>query len=85
MGMATFRFYEELNDYLPPDRRKREFACARVRAATAKRMTEALGVLHTEVEMILVNGESVGFGRLLQEGDRVVVYPKFETMDVRCR
>jgi len=23
---ATFRFYEELNDFLPPERRRREFA-----------------------------------------------------------
>jgi uncharacterized protein len=31
MVNATFRFYEELNDFLAPDRRKREFTvpCAR--------------------------------------------------------
>jgi len=45
-------------------------------------MIEALGVPHTEVELVLVNGESVGFERLLQEGDRVAVYPKFEAFDV---
>ena len=37
---------------------------------------------HTEVELILVNGESVGFDRLLQDGDRVAVYPKFEANDI---
>ena len=51
-------------------------------AATTKHMIEALGVPHTEVELILVNGESADFNRLLQDGDRVAVYPRFEAMDV---
>lgn len=79
---ATFRFYEELNDFLAPERRGREFSCPCARAATAKHMIEALGVPHTEVELVLVNGESVGFDRLLGDGDRVAVYPKFEAFDV---
>jgi uncharacterized protein with PIN domain len=82
MVTATFRFYEELNDFLPPVRRRRPFACACARAATTKHMIEALGVPHTEVELILVNGESAGFERLLREGDQVSVYPKFESFDV---
>ncbi len=82
MVTATFRFYEELNDFLPAERRKREFSAPCARAATVKHMIEALGVPHTEVELILVNGESVGFDRLLADGDRVAVYPKFEAFDV---
>ena len=34
-------------------------------------MIEAPGVPHTEAELILVNAESVGFDRLLDDGDRV--------------
>lgn len=79
---ATFRFYEELNDFLAADRRGREFTVRCARAATTKHMIEALGVPHTEVEVILVNGESVGFERLLADGDRVAVYPVFEAFDV---
>ena len=82
MVTATFRFYEELNDFLAPQRRKREFAVPCARAATAKHMIEALGVPHTEVELILVNGNSVGFDHLLQDGDRIAVYPKFEANDI---
>ena len=82
MVTATFRFYEELNDFLAPDRRKQEFTCPCARAATTKHMIEALGVPHTEVELILVNGESADFHRILQDGDRVAVYPKFEAMDI---
>jgi uncharacterized protein len=82
MVTATFRFYEELNDFLPRERRGCAFAVPCARAATTKHMIEALGVPHTEVELILVNGESSGLDRLLADGDRVAVYPKFETFDV---
>jgi len=82
MATATFRFYEELNDFLPAARRRREFAAACAESATTKHMIEALGVPHTEVELILVNGESVGFDHRLQDGDRVAVYPKFEALDI---
>ena len=79
---ASFRFYEELNDFLAPPHRRRAFEAPCARAATVKHMIEALGVPHTEVELVLVNGESVGFDRLLANGDRVSVYPRFETFDV---
>lgn len=82
MVTATFRFYEELNDFLAPARRRREFTVTCARAATTKHMIEALGIPHTEVELILLNGASVGFGAILREGDRVAVYPKFETFDI---
>jgi uncharacterized protein with PIN domain len=82
MATATFRFYEELNDFLAPERRGHEFGCRCARAATTKHMIEALGVPHTEVELVLVNGESAGFERALADGDRIAVYPKFESFDV---
>ncbi len=82
MVTATFRFYEELNDFLAPERRRREFTVPCARAATTKHMIEALGIPHTEVELILLNGASVGFGTILREGDRVAVYPKFEALDI---
>ena len=81
--LAWFRFYEELNDFLAPGLRKREIEYRCARAATVKNAIEALGVPHTEVELILVNGESVDFSYLLREADRVSVYPKFESFDVR--
>jgi uncharacterized protein with PIN domain len=43
---------------------------------------EALGVPHTEVDVILVNGVSVTFDHRLQAGDRISVYPVFEALDV---
>jgi hypothetical protein len=82
-ALARFRFYEELNDFLPRERRKRDFDYRCARAATIKNAIEALGVPHTEVELILVDGESVDFSYLVRDGDRISVYPKFEALDVR--
>ncbi len=82
MVSATFRFYEELSDFLPPARRRCDFVVACAHRATTKHMIEALGVPHTEVELVLVDGESVGFDRVLRDGERVAVYPKFEALDV---
>ena len=82
MVNASFRFYEELNDFLPPDRRKRSFEYTCARRATVKQAIEALGVPHTEIEIVLVNGESVTFSRLVRAGDRIAVYPQFEALDV---
>ncbi|MGF6274503.1 uncharacterized protein with PIN domain [Massilia sp. UYP11] len=77
MVTATFRFYQELGAFLPRERRGRAFAADCARRSTAKHMIEALGVPHTEVEMVLVNGEPSGFDRMLQEGDHVAVYARF--------
>ncbi len=82
MVTASFRFYEELNDFLAPALRGRAFWRPCAADATVKHIIEALGVPHTEVELILVNGESVGFDQRLGEGDRVSVYPVFEALDI---
>lgn len=79
---VSFRFYEELNDFLAPQRRYRSFEQACPAEATVKHAIEALGVLHTEVELVFINGVSVGFAERLQAGDRIAVYPKFESFDV---
>jgi len=43
---------------------------------------EAIGVPHTEVDLILVNGESVPFEHVLPDGAHVSVYPVFEGFDI---
>jgi uncharacterized protein with PIN domain len=45
-------------------------------------MIESFGVPHAEVELILVNGESADFSRMVGNGDRVAVYPMFESVDI---
>jgi uncharacterized protein with PIN domain len=76
------RFYAELNDFLPPERRQRAFRYPFHGTPSAKDTIEAIGVPHTEVDVILVDDRSVGFDHLLQGGERVAVYPVFERIDV---
>ena len=73
MAVAEFRFYEELNDFLTPARRRRAFEYECAPHATVKHAVEALGVPHTEVELILANGESVDFSYRVAAGDRISV------------
>ena len=79
---AEFRFYEELNDFLPPERRRASFAYSVAGTRSVKDAIEAIGVPHTEVDLILVDGHSVGFDRVLRGGERVAVYPVFERLDI---
>lgn len=79
---ATFRFYAELNDFLPSDLRGRGIEYRFADSPGIKDPVEAQGVPHAEVELIVVNGESVGFEYRLRHGDRVAVYPVFEAFDV---
>ncbi len=81
-NLATFRFYEELNDLLPPDKRKQEFPYSFTGSPSIKDAIEALGIPHVEVDLILINGKSVNFHYHLKQGDRVSVYPVFETLNI---
>src|SRR2546421_13022901 len=82
MSVAYFRFYAELNDFLAPARRMLTFAHSFRGRVSIKDMIEALGVPHTEVDLILVNGVSVDFSYLVRSADRVSVYPVFESLDI---
>ena len=79
---AEFRFYEELNDFLPPERQRASFGYSVAGTRSVKDAIESIGVPHTEVDLILVDGHSVGFDRVLRGGERVAVYPVFERLDV---
>ncbi len=83
MPQATFRFYAELNDFLPRAYQRADFIHSFDGHETVKHLIESLGVPHTEVDLILVNGNSVGFECRVEEGDRVSVYPVFESMDIK--
>src|SRR5262249_47787352 len=78
----SFRFYEELNDFLPLEKKKNSFLYSFSETASIKDIIESLGVPHTEVDLIVVNGESVDFSRQLTQGDHVSIYPVFEAFDI---
>ena len=79
---ATFRFYEELNDFLPEHRKKSSFSFGFTGHPSVKDSIESLGVPHTEVDLILVNGESVSFSYRLEAEDTISVFPVFESFDI---
>ncbi|MEE9413589.1 MAG: twitching motility protein PilT, partial [Methylococcales bacterium] len=82
MAWLQLRFYEELNDFIDPSLRKAQFDYAFNRRASVKDVIESVGVPHTEVELILVNGSSVDFSYIVQDKDFISVYPMFESFDV---
>ena len=84
MNEATIRLYEELNRFTSRGEGSadREYRTQFIGNPGVKDLIESLGVPHTEVDMILVDGESVGFDYRVQDGDRIAVYPVFESFDV---
>lgn len=72
---AVFRFYAELNDFLPPDWRGRDFERPVAASQSVKHVIEALGVPHTEIGLLLVGGKVAGFDTRLRPGDRVALLP----------
>jgi len=76
---VTCRFHGELNEFLPPVRRMHEFESRFKGRESIKDKIEALGAPHTEVDVILVNGRSMGFDHILEDGDVIDVYPSAET------
>jgi uncharacterized protein with PIN domain len=81
-NVAHFRFYAELNDFLPSGKRQKTLPYRFKGNPSIKDPIEAIGVPHTEVELIIVNGTSVGFDYRLKCGDVVSVYPVFESIEI---
>ncbi len=79
---AVFRFYEELNDYLPEEKKKVFFAYNFKGNPSVKDVIESIGIPHAEIDLILVNSKSVEFSYSLKDGDIVSIYPVFETLDI---
>ena len=82
MKTISIRFYEELNDFLPNNRKKHSFQHHFKNNPTIKDIIESLGVPHCEVDLILVNGQSIDFSYQPINDDNVSVYPQFETFDI---
>ena len=81
-GYVSVRAYAELNDFFGPESRgltvRRPFRGHQ----TVKDVVEAMGIPHTEVDLILVNGNAVDFSHRPTTGDRIAVYPVFEALDI---
>jgi uncharacterized protein with PIN domain len=82
MNHAWFRFYEELNDFLPASRKKKLFMHEFRDNPAVKDIIESFGVPHAEIDLILVNEISVNFSYRIKDGDHISVYPVFESLDI---
>ena len=82
MAVATLRCYEELNDFLPHALRRRDFPVHFEPPAPVRHLVETVGVPHTEIELVLRNGESVDLEARVADRDRLALYPVFECFDV---
>jgi uncharacterized protein with PIN domain len=83
MSVAYVRFYAELNDRLPPAKRYVQFSHLFEGPCSVEQVLTREGVPAEEVDLVLVNGESARLSRPLKGGDRLSVYPVFESFDVR--
>jgi uncharacterized protein with PIN domain len=82
MNQAAFRFYAELNDFLTVHQRQRTLFFPFIGNPSVKDSIEAFGVPHTEVDLVLVNGNPVNFRYHVQNQDYISVYPVFECLDI---
>lgn len=82
MKQVSVRFYEELNEFLPRPWRKQQLTYEFISSDTVRNLLNSFGVPHTEVDLVLINGESVDFERELKGGESVSIYPVFESIDI---
>jgi hypothetical protein len=81
--ISLFRFYEELNDYLPERQRKRDIELIIKEPRMLRSVIMSLGIPLAVIDLILVNGVSVDFEHILEGGERVSVYPVFERLNIK--
>lgn len=74
-SQIKIRFHEELNDFLRPDLRGIDVYHELKQARSIKDLAESIGVPHTEIDLIIANGESVDFNYLVQGADQIKLYP----------
>jgi len=72
---VRFRFDGELNFFPGPERRNSEFTARIGPTDTVKHAIESLGIPHTEIGRISINGEEAVWSRQPREGDLVEVFP----------
>jgi uncharacterized protein with PIN domain len=72
-----------LNDFLPEHRKKIDFEAEFNGRKSIKDIIEKCGVSSTKVDLVLINGKSENFNYIFQDGDRVSVYPVFESLNIQ--
>jgi uncharacterized protein with PIN domain len=73
MKVAHFNFEDKLRWLLPNDKRNDNFDYPFNGPQSVKHLIEAVGIPHTEIGEVKANGESIGLGYLVQDGERIEV------------
>jgi len=81
-GSVVVRAYAELNDFLPAPVRQRSFEVALPLGATVRDLVAGIGIPPVEVDLVLVDGEPVDWAYKLRGGERIAIYPMFESIDI---
>jgi uncharacterized protein with PIN domain len=76
----NIRFYEGLNDFLAQNQRDTDFNVELKKVRSVKDLIESVGIPHTDIDVIIVNGESVGFNYQVQSDEHISVYPVFDSL-----
>jgi uncharacterized protein with PIN domain len=80
---AFFRFYAYLNFFLPANKKQETFPYPIFEGnQSVKHLIEAQGIPHTEVDLILADGNVVGFDHIVKAGEYISVYPAFSSLEI---
>lgn len=75
-------FFHELNDFLPRSKREKSIKLSQKMARSIKDLIESMGIPHTEVGNIKLDGVLVDSSRKVSTSVRIEVYP-FSIQDLR--
>lgn len=81
----NIRCYQELNDFLSQGQRHKTFSVESKKIRSIKDLIESIGIPHTEIDLIFVNGEPVDFNYQVQHDDHISVYPVYERLSEKLR
>jgi len=82
MKTANFTFHGALNFFLPRRRKNKTIPFEFDWNGSIKDMVEAIAPPHPEIELMVVNGQSVGWDYIVQDNDTVDAYPDYESVEL---
>lgn len=81
-NILEIRVYEELNDFLPPEKRKRAFQLGVKDGRSVRDILKTIGVPQERVDLVIINGRPATLDDRPRNGARISVYPEFESFDI---
>ena len=79
---VNLRFYGDLKDWITVDQEAKTVERTLSAPTSVKDLIEGCGIPHTEVDLILVKDTPVDFSYLIEGGERISVYPFFNSLDI---